>query len=135
MQDVCLQMSALTILSNDLCHERVRTTSHLRRPTVDAALDGVLCTKQPSQPQSRSKRFRETANAQHLLAIRQRIEAGRHCTFKREIAIDIIFYNHEVILGSQSDNLTTSRFNQSAARWIVKVRNGIEEAREFTARA
>src|SRR2546422_2495948 len=29
-----------SVLSNDACRERVRATSHLRRPAVDTALDG-----------------------------------------------------------------------------------------------
>src|SRR5258708_308842 len=103
-------MSTPAVLRHDLCRERVRATSHLPRPTIDPALDGALRTEQPSKPQSGRKRFRETANAQHLLAMRQRIEAGRRCALKREVTVDIILHDQEVVLASQPDNLDTPRF-------------------------
>src|SRR5947209_13924234 len=95
-----LPMAAATVLGNEMCRERVRSPSHLRRPTVNAALDGIFRTEQPSKPQSGRKRFREAANTKHLAAICQCIEAGRHCAREREIAIDIVLYNQQVILAS-----------------------------------
>src|SRR5260370_9387158 len=103
-------MSAPAVLRHDLCRERVRAPSHLHRPTIDTALDSVLRTEQPSKPQSGRKRFRETANAQHLLAMRQCIEAGRRCALKREVTIDIILHDQEVVLHGPPDNLATPRF-------------------------
>src|SRR6266700_159089 len=90
VHNVLLPMTAPAVLCNHIGHERVRATSHLHRPAVDAALDDILGTDQPSQSQSRRKRFRETANAHRVVPIGQGIEAGRHCTLKREVAIDII---------------------------------------------
>ena len=121
-------MAAPAVLGNHVGHKRVGATSHLHRPAIDAALDDILGTDQPSQSQSRRKRFRETANAHRLVATRQGIEAGRHCTLKREVAIDIILHNQETIVARQPDHLETPRFGQRAARRVVKVRHGIEHA-------
>src|SRR5206468_4318840 len=107
-----LQRSALAILSNHMCHERVRATSHLHRPAIDTALDRFFSADQPAKPQSWRERFRETANAEYLLTIRKRIEARRHSTIKRKIAIDIILYNQQAILSGYPDNLDTSYFRQ-----------------------
>src|SRR5438094_2300834 len=98
-----LQIPALAILSNHMRHEGVRATSHLCRPTIDTVLDRLCRTHQPSQPQARRKRFRETPNTKYLLAIRECIKAGRQLSFKRKIAIDITLYNQQVIVLSYSD--------------------------------
>src|SRR6184192_3363893 len=105
-----LQRSALAILSNHMRYEGVRATSHLRRPTIDTVLDRLFGTHQPSQPQARRKRFRETPNTKYLLAIRQSIKAGRQLSFKRKIAIDIILYNQQTIVLSYPDDLDTPSF-------------------------
>src|SRR6266851_730339 len=135
MQNVLLQRSALAVLSNHMCYERVRATSHLHRPTIETVLDSFFGADQPAKPQTRRERFRETANAEYLLAIRQCIEAGRHGTLKRKIAIDIILYNQQSILTSYPDNLATPCFRQRAACRVVKVRNGIQHTGKCTARA
>src|SRR5947209_20325224 len=90
-----LPISTPAVISNDVGGERVRAASHLCCSTVDTVLDDLLRTEQPSKSQTGRKRFRETTNAYRLLAIRQCIEAGRHCPLKREIAIDIILYDPE----------------------------------------
>src|SRR5436309_6465795 len=114
-------MAAPAVLGNDVCRERVRTASHLRRPTVDTAPDGLPGTDQPSKPQSRRECFRETANAHHPVAIRQRIEAGRHHSLKREVTIDIILYNQDAILTSQPGDIEAPRLRQREASLVVKV--------------
>src|SRR5712691_1748128 len=55
--NVRLPMAAPAVLGNHVGHKRVGATSHLHRPAVDAALDDILGTEQPSQSQSRRKRF------------------------------------------------------------------------------
>src|SRR5437879_3269831 len=109
------------VLSNHVCRERVCTPAHLCRSTVDAALDIFLGTEQPSQAQAGRERFREAADAKYLLAICQSVEASRHRTFKREVAIDIILHNQEVIATSQADNFDAPCFRQSSPRRIMKV--------------
>ena len=51
MRNVRIPISAPAVLCNDLCRERICSTSHLCRPAVDTALDDVLGTKQPAKPQ------------------------------------------------------------------------------------
>src|SRR5438128_1428730 len=110
-----LQRSTSAVLRNHMCHERVRATSHLRRPTIDTILDRLCRTHQPSQPQARRKRFRETPNTKYLLTICQRIEAGWQLPLERKIAIDIILYNQQTIMLSYPDNLDTPSFRQCTA--------------------
>src|SRR5260221_12192053 len=121
-------MSAPAVLRHDLCREGVGATSHLHRPTIDAALNGVLRPEQPSKPQSGRKRFRETANTQYLLAMRQRIEAGRRCALNREVAVDIILHNQEVVLESQPAHFDTSQLRSSTDGGVMRVGNSIEHA-------
>ncbi len=64
----------------------------------------------------------------------QRIEAGRRCALKREVAIDIILHNQEAIVAGQPDDFAAPRFGQRAARRVVKVRDGIEDTGKFAAR-
>src|SRR5258706_10830152 len=134
MRNMPLPISTSAVLRNDVCCERVRATSHLCRPTGDTVLDDLLGTEQPSKSQSRRKRFRETANAHYLLAIRQCIEAGRHCPLKREVAIDIILHDQEVVLARQPDNFETPCFGQCPSSRVVKVRDGVEHAGNFASR-
>src|SRR6266571_5433433 len=129
-----LQRSISAVLRNHMCYKRVRATSHLRSPAIDTVLDSLFGTHQPSQPQARRKRFRETPNTKYLLAIRECIKAGRRCTLKRKIAIDIILYNQQTIMLSYPDDLKTPSFRQRAACRVVKGRNGIQHTGKCTAR-
>src|SRR6266700_3844921 len=128
-----LQRSISAVLRNHMCHEGVRTTSHLCRPTIDAVLDRLFGTHQPSQPQARRKRFREAPNTKYLLAIRECIKAGRQLSFKRKIAIDIILYNQQTITLSYPDDLDTPSFRQCTACRVMKVRYGIQHTGKCTA--
>src|SRR6266566_4015250 len=129
-----LQRPTLAVLCNHMCHKGVRATSHLCRPTIDTVLDRLFRTHQPSKPQARRKRFRETPNTKYLLTIRQSIKAGRRCTLKRKIAIDIILYNQQTIMLSYPDDLKTPSFRQRATCRVVKGRNGIQHTGKCTAR-
>src|SRR6266566_4618771 len=115
-----LQRPTLAVLCNHMCHKGVRATSHLCRPTIDTVLDRLFRTHQPSKPQARRKRFRETPNTEYLLAIRECIKAGRRCILKGKIAIDIILYNQQTIVLSYSDDLDTPSFRQCTACWVMK---------------
>src|SRR6266566_10045695 len=129
-----LQISTSAVLRNHMCYKRVRATSHLCRPTIDAVLDRLCRTHQPSKPQARRKRFRETPNTKYLLTIRECIKAGRQLSFKSKIAIDIILYNQQTIMLSYPDDLDTPSFRQRAACRVMKVRNGIQHTGKCTAR-
>src|SRR5213080_5004886 len=129
-----LQSSTSAVLRNHMCDKGVRATSHLCRPTIDTVLDRLFRAHQPSQPQARRKRFRETPNTKYLLAIRECIKAGRQLSFKRKIAIDIILDNQQVIVLSYSDDLDTPSFGQCIACRVMKVGDGVQYTGKSTAR-
>src|SRR5579871_1896322 len=81
--DMRLPRAAATIRCNHLGHKRVCAAAHLRRATVNTALNNLLRAEQPSQAQAGRKRFGETAHAHNLATLPQSIETGRDSTLKR----------------------------------------------------
>src|SRR5215467_1560497 len=101
-------MSIEAVLRDNLGRERTCTTTHLCSPTGNTVLDHILWRNDPAQTKSWRKRFREAADAAGALALRQGIEACWHWAIEREVAIHVVFNDHEAMFVGQVDDLKTS---------------------------
>src|SRR5215813_11216371 len=127
-----LPVSTETVLCDHLCRERTGATPHLGCAALHAVLYDFLRGNDPTQAKSWRERLRKTADAAGVSARCQGIKTGGHRTLEREVAIDIVFDDHELIRAGQGDDGTASLLTQRGAQRIMECWDSVEQANSFT---